>query len=174
MTNPFTQVYTADLFDPLFQDDRVLATYVRMKAAAGGMYPSPAAISRSTDMNVVDKLIAARRVLLVGKDFFTMPEVTSEREARVKGGLVASGKAMRGSDGRFLPDQQPVQPVAGSVVRVAPAMQRNVEQRSNKAAIGASNSSHETGVLEVGPPADERDDLRAEVARFDSATVERW
>lgn len=126
MSNPFTQIYTADLFDPLFEDDVVLATYIRMKSAAGGMFPSPAPIARSTDTVVVDKLVKAGRVILFGPDHFLMPEVTAEREARVRGGLVASGQAMRGPDGRFVPAQpveQPVQPVPSP----PPAMQLNSE-----------------------------------------------
>lgn len=80
----FVLVYHEDMIanhSPIWDDDKALATWVRLLALADKMWPSPAELPRGASKPAVDRLIGAGLIATVGQHRFHIPALDAKRNA---------------------------------------------------------------------------------------------
>jgi len=80
----FVFVYHEDLIanhSPIWDDDKALATWVRLLALADKMWPSPAELPRGANKPAVDRLIGAGLIESVGPHRYHIPSLDKKRTA---------------------------------------------------------------------------------------------
>lgn len=112
--DPFVQVGHSIEADPIYGDDHLLATWLRMYLAADSAHPALPARPR-VRQKVIAALVDAGRVELAPNDRYSIPGLAEKREyfarAGKDGGQASVAASVRGPDGRFYPRPAP-QPAA--------------------------------------------------------------
>lgn len=122
---PYARVYLTIADDPKFievyDDDRLLATWLRLLLLAEGSHPASPPIPASADALAVTALVACGLIDLTRGGRYRVHGLDDERARRLaesrNGGVVRAETAARGPDGRFLP--------AGPALDTSSAHQRN-------------------------------------------------
>ena len=118
----YSRVYASIVDDPKFahvyDDDRALATWLRLLLVADQAWPSSALIPANTRRQSLDVLIGAGLVDLGTGGRYRIRGLEAERKRRAaeqrNGGVVRAETAQRGEGGRFLP---------GNVQRSSPPLE---------------------------------------------------
>jgi hypothetical protein len=111
--DPYVRVQYSLVRDaPLFDDDSLLAWWLRLKLAADGSYPAPANLPRRIGDDTVTRLAELGHIQLDGTDRYFMRTVDEDRGAR-------SAAARKAAEARWAPtktapETPPMQPQQGS------------------------------------------------------------
>lgn len=100
--DPYVRLHYRLVEDEVFDDDLLLAWYTRMKIAADGMYPAPAALPRKVPDEIVARLVELGHIRLASGDRYHMRDVDEDRALRSEAAKRAA--AARWGTGTKAPD----------------------------------------------------------------------
>jgi hypothetical protein len=93
-SDPYVRVYYRIIDDPkfesVFEDDRALATWLRLLLTADATYPAPAPMPIGSDRKAVQKLVDVELVDLLPNHRYRMHGLAAEREQRSEHGRKAA------------------------------------------------------------------------------------
>jgi hypothetical protein len=157
----FVRVYHEDLiknYEPIWDDDRALATWLRLLVLADKLWPSPAELPRRLSRASLDKLVKAKLVTLQPNGRFRIRGLDAQRQRQVDA-------AKKGAAARWSKDDEPPaddpddgagDDAGGNAERNPPrnptgnasATHARARPRSGHTLVGDSSASaHEAGTL---------------------------
>jgi hypothetical protein len=145
-SDPYVRVYYRIIDDPKFADvydDKVtLGWWLTLLLAADAMYPAPANLPRRLPKTVLDRLVGAGLVDLIGSDRFRLHGLNAERDKRTE-----AGKA--GASARWSQSDRNATAMRPHTERTAKAMHSTP---SNSAPIRTAPNHSSVGSIDPQPP----------------------